>query len=350
MIGIDITPLVWGARRGVARAVQSLIVGWREGVPNETLHLFAPETPSGDMSAFGELTVGPPGLKRARDFRKQLPSLVNGSDVSVFISPWSAMPALNVPVIAWVHEVPFVQHGALEGRTKTLRFQRALARNVRDAAMIVTPSHATRDDVLTVHPAAADKTHVIANGFRPLPTRDHDEPPSRPYVLMVGLGDGASGHRKKGLDIALDAWRRCVHAQHELVLVGSTRWPLPAGVRTVSDLSDTALASLYRGATVLIYPSRSEGFGYPPLEAMRSGTPVIASTAGSIPEVVGEGAWLVPSDDAVALARAIDGMLDSHERRATWIQRGYDHVRTVPTPEAAARAFGTLARAIRGIP
>ena len=350
MIGIDITPLVWGAPRGVARAVQSLIMGWAEGVPHETLHLFAPATPGGDMSAFGELTVGPPSIKKSSQFRKHLPSLVHASDVSVFVSPWSAMPTLRVPVIAWVHEVPFVRHGTLEGHAKTLRYQRALAMNVRDAAMIVTPSRATREDVLSVHPDAADKTHVVANGFYPLPTREHEEPPLRPYVLMVGLGDGAHGHRKKGLDVALDAWRRSVHPEHELLLVGGTQWTLPAGVRIVSDVSDASLSSLYAGATALIYPSRSEGFGYPPLEAMRSGTPVVASRAGSIPEVVGDGAWLVMPEDVVELAQAMDRLIGDPARRAEWIQRGYDHVRDVPTPQAAARAFGTLARAIRGIP
>ena len=67
-------------------------------------------------------------------------------------------------------------------------------------------------------------------------------------------------------------------------------------------LDDASLADTLRGAAVLAYPSRYEGFGFPPLQAMAAGVPVVATAAGAVPEVVGDGAWLVDTGDGDALA------------------------------------------------
>jgi alpha-1,3-rhamnosyl/mannosyltransferase len=70
-------------------------------------------------------------------------------------------------------------------------------------------------------------------------------------------------------------------------------------------IDDEARAGLLRGATVFAFPSVYEGFGLPPLEAMRTGVPVVATAAGSLPEVLGDAALLVPPGDADALAEAL---------------------------------------------
>jgi len=71
---------------------------------------------------------------------------------------------------------------------------------------------------------------------------------------------------------------------------------------------------LIDAATVLAYPSRYEGFGFPPLEAMAKGVPVVSTRAGAIPEVLGSGAALVPVGDVAALAGALAEVLDSPAR------------------------------------
>ena len=83
-------------------------------------------------------------------------------------------------------------------------------------------------------------------------------------------------------------------------------------------LTTPALAASSHGAAVLAYPSLYEGFGFPPLQAMAAGVPVVATAAGALPEVVGDGAWLVPPGDADALAGGWPGAIDGGTEVMPW--------------------------------
>jgi alpha-1,3-rhamnosyl/mannosyltransferase len=87
-------------------------------------------------------------------------------------------------------------------------------------------------------------------------------------------------------------------------------------------VDDAALAALYRRAAVLAYPSLYEGFGFPPLQAMRAGVPVVATRAGSLPEVLGDGALLVDPGDRDGLAAALDRCLADDAVRAGLVASG----------------------------
>jgi glycosyltransferase involved in cell wall biosynthesis len=100
---------------------------------------------------------------------------------------------------------------------------------------------------------------------------------------------------------------------------------------------------------MLVYPSRSEGFGYPPLEAMAAGVPVVASRAGSVPEVCGGAADLVPPGDPVALARAMGRMRDDAAWRARHVALGRERARAFPVADAARRLWAVL-EAAREVP
>ena len=92
------------------------------------------------------------------------------------------------------------------------------------------------------------------------------------------------------------------------------RLGLEQRVELAGYVDHEGLASLYRGAACLVFPSRYEGFGLPVLESMASGTPVVASRAGAVPEVAGEAAVLVEPGDAEALAQGIREVLDDRDR------------------------------------
>ena len=124
------------------------------------------------------------------------------------------------------------------------------------------------------------------------------------------------------------------HADVALVLAGPPGWgedelaaaiaSSPARGRIVRTgwLEQRDLAALVRGAAVLAYPSLYEGFGFPPLQAMQAGVPVVATRAGSLPEVLGDGAILVAPRDVDALVDALDGCLGDDGLRDRLIAAG----------------------------
>lgn len=151
------------------------------------------------------------------------------------------------------------------------------------------------------------------------------------YVLYVGA---RRGH--KNLALLLQAWRALgASARPPLVLSGE-RWsadePLAreaaalgvdGSIHFAGETRDEAtLRSLYAGAALYVQPSLSEGFGLPPLEAMACGTPVLSSDAGSLREVLGEAAELLPPRDPEAWASAITALLGDAARRAALVARG----------------------------
>ena len=91
---------------------------------------------------------------------------------------------------------------------------------------------------------------------------------------------------------------------------------LPTGVEALGGVSADELVSLYRRAAALVFPSLYEGFGLPPVEAMACGCPVAASSAGALPEVVGDAAVLFDPRDPEAIAAGIDEALDRADELA----------------------------------
>lgn len=208
------------------------------------------------------------------------------------------------------------------------------------ADAVVTPSAATARDVETLLKVPRARIHVTPLGadpsFRPLapdvvaPTlARHGVKP--PYVLFVGLAQP-----RKNLEAVVTVFGRIAarddHVQ--LVLAGPDGYPegrFPAlvketgavdRVRHLGYVPVADLPALYAGAAVLLFPSHDEGFGLPALEAMACGCPVVASTAGALPEVVGEGGLVFRPDAIDDLEEATSRMLDDPDARAAEVTRG----------------------------
>ena len=125
------------------------------------------------------------------------------------------------------------------------------------------------------------------------------------------------------------------HPEVALVIVGADGWGAerladaiaasPARDRILRPgyLDDTTLAVTLEQAAVLAYPSVYEGFGFPPLQAMAAGVPVVTTKVGAIPEVVGDGAVLVDGGDSHALAEALVGVLDGGPDIEALVARGH---------------------------
>ncbi|MBC7225158.1 MAG: glycosyltransferase family 4 protein, partial [Anaerolineae bacterium] len=99
-------------------------------------------------------------------------------------------------------------------------------------------------------------------------------------------------------------------------------------VRFPGYVADEDLPALYSGADCFAYPSLYEGFGLPPLEAMACGTPVLASHAGALAEVVGDAAWVVDPTDVRDIARGLLTLLTDPETARAYRERGLAHAAT----------------------
>ena len=239
----------------------------------------------------------------------------------------------------------------------SLRYPGLIRRAVDEGASIHTVSQAMADDVMDHFPVGADRVHVIHNGLTPLEhprRRDAAEPP---YILAIGTVEPRKG--LPGLVAAFDRIAGAIPDVH-LKIAGPPGWgedALAAAIRVARHAGrihrtgwTDDRSSLIAHARLLAYPSLYEGFGLPPLEAMSLGVPVVATTAGAIPEVVGDAAVLVAPRDVPALSEALLLVARDAPTREALIAAGTQRVRRFSWETAGqqlALLYRTLADARR---
>lgn len=238
-----------------------------------------------------------------------------------------------------------------------------VGRSARSADVVCVPSEFTRDRVVELVGVAPGRVAVVPWFPRPAPT-GHDAGagalpgglgPDRPYLLYPAITYPHKNHL-----LLLEAFAR-VAAQHpdaSLVLTGG-EGPCEAEVRARADRADlrgrvlrtgrvpaATLEALYRHAAAVVVPSRYEGFGLPVLEAMARGCPVVASSAGSLPEVA-RPEDLVDPDDVTAWAEAMQCVLGlPAPERAARVAAGRQLAATFTPARTAAGLLGAYRRAL----
>jgi glycosyltransferase involved in cell wall biosynthesis len=252
-------------------------------------------------------------------------------------------PAAGAAELVTVHDLGPWRFPELVSR-HSLAYPRLLERAVARGAHVHVVSAFVGEEVadLGVDP---DRIHVIHNGFDAGGAAGGSGDPTRgrnlvggPYVLSVGTIEP-----RKDLPTLIRAMAAVWDAQPDLRLahVGADGWgtsefdaavaELTAGQRSrlvrLGYVDDATRADLQAGAELLAFPSIYEGFGLPPLEAMARRTPVVATTAGALPEVCGDAAVLVTPGAPDALAAAIVGVLTDDENRRRLIEAGAEQVR-----------------------
>jgi alpha-1,3-rhamnosyl/mannosyltransferase len=280
--------------------------------------------------------------------QRRMPRLLHQAKADVVHVPhWNVPFAFRGKLVATIHDLLLV-HQPMSAKASTrawpvvamkqVGFRVTLQRTLRQANVLLVPTQAVADDIVSYFPAAKDKILVTGEGVSSLPTPP-DRAPERPFFFYVG-----SAYPHKRLDLLLDAWAVLAPRlpTHELRLGGEmdvfmrrhqTRVlaeKIPR-VRFLGRLTDAELAWHDARATAFVFPSSFEGFGLPPLEALSLGTPVIAADIPVLREVLPpDGVIFFRNGDRDDMIRAFDALLSSLD---TWRAQ----VRILAQPKIAER-------------
>jgi glycosyltransferase involved in cell wall biosynthesis len=272
------------------------------------------------------------GLPRA--LRRLRPSLGH----FLYVVP----PAYRGPAVLSVHDLSFEWDPGLMGPRDRFNFRTFVPRSARRADRVLTISEHTKRDLVEQYGIPEQKIVVTPLGVDPVFQPNGTTPDVPPYALFSG-----GIQPRKDPVTAIEALA-LVDGDLRLVLVGDEkrggdevrsavrRLGLERRVELAGYVEHERMASLYRGAACLVFPSRYEGFGLPVLEAMASGTPVVASTGGALPEVAGDAAILVEPGNAAALAEGIRQAIAERER---FVTAGLERVKQFTWAETARRTL-----------
>jgi glycosyltransferase involved in cell wall biosynthesis len=361
-VGLDATSLL-GVRTGIGQLTAQLVehlarcdevdvvayaITWRG---RRDLRAALPAQVSAGVRRF------PARLTRALWRRVSLPRVehwtgaVDVVHATNYVAPPSHAPVLvSVPDLTCVH---YPELGTADTRTFPGLIRVALDRG----ATVHTLSDFVAAEIRECFGVPPDRVVRIYPGLAS--ARRGDPPHGRKlagtgrYVLALGTVEP-----RKNLPALVRAFDAIAGAERDLRLVvaGPDGWGVeayaeavaasrhPERVRRLGYVTDAERAALLAGATILAYPSRYEGFGFPPLEAMQAGVPVVASSAGALPEVLGDAALLPDPHDVDALAEALTHLLNRPDQRAELIARGHQRAGRYRWEQAAPAFVATYRR------
>jgi len=288
-------------------------------------------------------------------------------NLDIIHSPDFICPLYNkIPAVITVHDLAFLLYPNFV-TARSARYYGQVEEAVKHASRIIAVSRSTKNDLIKLLGASESKIDVIYEAsdpfFRPIP-REHAQmgirevgiqAPER-FILFVGTIEP-----RKNLSTLIRAYRHLRDYYHHalpLLLAGAPGWlaedvhglvaelGLEQHVHFLGKTSNDQLLALYNLATVLAHPAHYEGFGLPPLEAMACATPVVCSNAGSLPEVVGDAALLVPPEDVEAWSVALDRIISDDQLQATLGKKGLKRATIFSWDKAARETMSVYHKAV----
>jgi glycosyltransferase involved in cell wall biosynthesis len=361
-VALDATPLL-GARTGVGRYVEQLVNALSGELPEaQRPHLVLVPFTFRGAKHLADVAPHRPGVRTtsrrvpARALRElwartPLPpaELLSGRvDVwhgTNFVLP----PTRRAAGVVTVHDLTYLRHPQWVAPA-VARYRSLVPVALRRARAVCTPSRAVRAELLEAYPWL-DADRVVATPLCADPAMFGAQAPGAADRQRLGLPERyllflGSADPRKGLDTLFDAYRVLLARAADvppLVIVGPPGWGPAAErsnlpehlVRSIGYVDAAHVPPLVAGAAALVYPSRYEGFGLPPLEAFAAGVPAVVSDLPVTREVLGDLADFAPPGDAAALADVVAGV----------VERGPDAGRADRVAHAATFSPATLAAA-----
>lgn len=362
-ICIDARMMGAGVTRGIGRFIEELIEALLEVAPQHryvlvvrsSAHSFVShpcvETVVADIPWYGwKEQIYLPGIfRRIRADRYFVPHwnvpyfgmpdpfVVFVHDLLLFHAPESAKASLRHPFVAWF---------------KRMAHRLVVAHAIRSSRAILTPTQAVKDDIAAFFPGFISKIRVTGEGMGKIQSTQFSVRNSQRFLLSVG-----SAYPHKALGEVVDAWpsirkeflelewwivgEQDVFMQRLMSLIKERNL---SGIRFLGKVEDEELAKLYMQAIGLLYPSRFEGFGLPPLEALAVGCPVIAREIPALIEVLGQdGAFFFRDGVKDAILLAVRNLVADPDQAR---KQAHDVAKKLALrhrwPEAAQRVISAL--------
>ena len=290
--------------------------------------------------------------------------------VDVLHVQFTAPPLVPCPVVVSIHDLSFEHLPETFKRRSRMQLRLTVRRSARKAAHILSLSESVREDIIKTYGIAPERVTAI-----PLAAPNHFTQISEEkelqrvrntygirgeYILSVG-----SIQPRKNLKRLVGAYAR-LHRERLgvklpiLVLAGKKAWLYGETLSAIEQsgvgdqivltdyVSESDLPALYSGALCFAYPSYFEGFGLPPLEAMKCGVPVIAGNRTSLPEVVGDAGLLVDPFDEMEIAAALARLIDNPDLRGKLRVKGLERAAKFNWHDTARRTLKVYKQVAKG--
>ena len=267
-------------------------------------------------------------------------------EADVVWGPHGTLPVtLRKPAVATIHDFTSLTMPGRHRLKTILSFNLFIARSLALASKVACVSRAVAEEAVRWFGVPRSKIEVVPNGVDAYFSPSPGEARNGDYLLFVGTLEP-----RKGLEDLVSAWWS-LPRRPRLVLCGGRGWKtniaeLP-GIEFTGFVDRESLRELYRGALAFVYPSRYEGFGIPPLEAMACGAPTIATRTGAIPDYVHDAALLVEPGDKQALRAALVKVIGNAQLRAELRARGPERAKEYDWDRSAKLMTELLAEAAR---
>ena len=369
-IGLDARTLFSPQRRGIGKSLLRMYAGIAAARPEWEVfayHRCAGPLPKDLPSNFVSRQIEIPGDRFDAWTQVRLPTAARLDRVDVLHCPANYCPNwMPVPTVVTLHDLIPLDLPETVNENEHARFEHAVSSACSKANIVCTPSRYTKRRLIEEHGLHPQRAVVVRWGATAEPgmvSLSGIEQTLQRYGIKSNylLHMGARDPRKNTRGV-IEAWAMAGRSRRrdwKLVIVGLDDNTLSEMKRLVTLLGierevklhgyapEQDLMVLLSAASILLYPSMSEGFGLPVLEAFASATAVLTSDTSSLPEVAGDAAELVPPGEATALASAMTRLMNDPMRRAELVRRGTRRLMKYRWSDASERLASALDIAAR---